>query len=136
VGAATVAAVVPAKAALLGRISCKTVQIGDLEDLENMARAGGAEMLIGNSHAHETAHRLQLPLLRAGFPQYDLLGGYQRTWIGYRGTRQTLFDLANQMLELEKGEIDPYCSVFAQKPEYREVNDGAATTSDSSAIRH
>ena len=87
-------------------------------------------------HALETAHRLQLPLLRAGFPQYDQLGGYQRTWIGYRGTRQTLFELANMMLELEKGEIEPYRSVYAQKPEYHEANDGAATTLESSAIRH
>jgi len=136
VGGETVAAVVPAKANVLTRIACQQVQIGDLEDLENMARAGGAELIIGNSHALETAHRLQLPLLRAGFPQYDQLGGYQRTWIGYRGTRRTLFELANMMLELEKGEIEPYRSVLAQKPEYSEANDGAAPTSESSAIRH
>ena len=136
VGAETVAAVVPARANLLKRIACEKVQIGDLEDLENMAKAGGAEVLIGNSHALETARRLQLPLLRAGFPQYDQLGGYQRTWIGYRGTRRTLFELANMMLELEKGEIEPYRSVFAQKPEYHEANDGNATTPESSAIRH
>jgi nitrogenase molybdenum-iron protein NifN len=136
VGAETVAAVVPARANLLQRIACETIQIGDLEDLENLAIAGGAELLIGNSHALETAHRLRLPLLRAGFPQYDQLGGYQRTWIGYRGSRQTLFELANMMLTLEKGEIEPYRSVFAQKPEYHEANDGTATTLESSATRH
>ena len=119
-GGETVAAVVPARAAVLARIECDTVQIGDLEDLENMARANAAEVLIGNSHAAETAHRLGLPLLRAGFPQYDLMGGYTRTWIGYRGSRQTLFELANIMLTLEKGEIHPYHSVYAQKPEYQE----------------
>jgi len=135
-GGRIVAAVVPAKAGVLRRIACEKVQIGDLEDLENMARANGAELLIGNSHALETAHRLQLPLLRAGFPQYDLLGGYQRTWIGYRGTRQTLFELANMMLQLEKGEIEPYRSVLAQKPEYSEAGDGARATSESSATRH
>jgi nitrogenase molybdenum-iron protein NifN len=135
-GGETVAAVVPARAGVLERIACKKVQIGDLEDLENMAKAGAAELLIGNSHALETAHRLQLPLLRAGFPQYDQLGGYQRTWIGYRGTRRTLFELANMMLELEKGEIEPYRSVLARKPEYSEADHGAATTSESSAIRH
>ena len=135
-GGETVAAVVPARAAVLSRIDCATVQIGDLEDLENMARAGGAEIIIGNSHAAETAQRLNLPLLRAGFPQYDLMGGYQRTWIGYRGTRQTLFELANIMLTLEKGEIEPYHSVYAQKPEYQEVGDAHATTLESAAVRH
>jgi nitrogenase molybdenum-iron protein NifN len=135
-GGETVAAVVPARAAVLARIECDTVQIGDLEDLENMARANAAEVLIGNSHAAETAHRLGLPLLRAGFPQYDLMGGYTRTWIGYRGSRQTLFELANIMLTLEKGEIHPYHSVYAQKPEYQEANDGYGTTSESAAVRH
>jgi nitrogenase molybdenum-iron protein NifN len=135
-GGETVAAVVPARAPVLARIECDTVQIGDLEDLENMARANAAEVLIGNSHAAETAQRLGLPLLRAGFPQYDLMGGYQRTWISYRGSRQTLFELANIMLTLEKGEIHPYHSVYAQKPEYQEANDGYGTTSESAAVRH
>jgi nitrogenase molybdenum-iron protein NifN len=92
------------------------VQIGDLEDLEITARESGAEVLIGNSHAAHTAERLGIPLLRAGFPLYDQVGGYQRTWIGYQGTRQTLFDLANLLLTLEKGEIHPYCSRLSQKP--------------------
>ena len=65
---------------------------------------------------------LGIPLLRAGFPQYDTLGGYQKTWIGYRGSKQTLFDLANIMLTLEKGEIHPYRSVYAQKPETAETS--------------
>jgi nitrogenase molybdenum-iron protein NifN len=136
VGAETVVAVVPSRADVLKRMNCATVQIGDLEDLEAQAQANKAELLIGNSHAVEIARRLQLPLLRAGFPQYDQLGGYQRTWIGYRGTRQTLFELANMMLQLEKGEIEPYRSVLAQKPEYFEDDDGIATTFESSATRH
>ena len=74
-------------------------------------------MLITNSHGVVSAQRLGIPLLRAGFPQYDTLGGYQKCWIGYRGTRQALFDLANIMLTLEKGEIHPYQSIYSQKPE-------------------
>ena len=114
VGAETVAAVAPANAAALRLVAAPRVKIGDLEDLEAQARpdgAGtGAEVLIGNSHAVHTAERLGIPLLRAGFPQYDLIGGYQRTWIGYQGSRATLFDLANIVLGLEKGEIHPYRS--------------------------
>lgn len=134
VGAQVVAAVVPARAALLARIECEQVQVGDLEDLEKMARAKDAEMIIGNSHALETAQRLKLPLLRAGFPQYDLLGGYQRTWIGYQGSRQTLFELANHMLSLEKGEITPYRSILAQKSDDEENRYGHAASSDRVAV--
>jgi nitrogenase molybdenum-iron protein NifN len=106
--------VAPANAAALRLVVAPRVKIGDLEDLEALARpdgeGAGAEVLIGNSHAAHTAERLGIPLLRAGFPQYDLIGGYQRTWIGYQGTRATLFDLANILLGLGKGEIHPYRS--------------------------
>jgi nitrogenase molybdenum-iron protein NifN len=112
------------------------VKIGDLEDLEKLADSHGAEVLIGNSHAVESAKRLGIPLLRAGFPQYDILGGYQKTWIGYRGTRQTLFDLANIMLTLEKGEIHPYRSIYAQKPEYREVSHERDKTPAAGGLQH
>jgi nitrogenase molybdenum-iron cofactor biosynthesis protein NifN len=109
-GTETVAAVAPTNAPVLSQVRCERVKIGDLEDLEQAARTGAAELLIGNSHAVHTAERLGIPLLRAGFPQYDLVGGYQRTWIGYQGTRSTLFELANMLLRLERGEIHPYRS--------------------------
>jgi nitrogenase molybdenum-iron protein NifN len=89
-----------------------------LEDLEKLAVDNHAELIIGNSHAVESATRLGLPLFRAGFPQYDLIGGYQRAWVGYKSTQQTLFDLANVMLTNNQHEIHPYKSVYAQKPEY------------------
>jgi len=117
VGAETVAAVAPVNAQVLRQTAATSVKIGDLEDLEQLARAHRAEVLICNSHGVESATRLGIPLLRAGFPQYDTLGGYQKTWIGYRGSRQTLFDLANLLLSLEKGEIHPYHSIYSQKPE-------------------
>ena len=88
--------------------------VGDLEEVEKTARSGAAQILITNSHGVATAERLGIPILRAGFPQYDLLGGFQRCWFGYRGTSQTLFDLAN--LKLTKHEdVPPYYSVYSQK---------------------
>jgi len=88
------------------------VGIGDLEDLELTAKRNDAQLVISNSHAVETARRLGVPLLRAGFPQYDLLGGYQRLWVGYRGTRQALFDLANMLVEHGHHETAPYVSIY------------------------
>ena len=115
-GARTVAAVAPANAPILKSVAADGVKIGDLEELEKLALAHDAEILISNSHAVDSSKRLSIPLLRAGFPQYDLLGGYQRVWIGYQGAKQTLFDLANMLLQLERGEIHPYHSIYSQKP--------------------
>lgn len=114
-GAELVAAVAPVRAPVLERVSAAHVQIGDLEDLEHAARANGARLLIGSSHAAESARRLGVPLLRAGFPQHDRVGGCQRTWIGYQGARQALFDLANLLLMQDHHEIEPYHSIYAQK---------------------
>ena len=128
-GAATVAAVAPANAPVLQRVAAEQLKIGDLEDLRLLAVEHRAELLIGNSHAADSAAQLGIPLLRAGFPQYDLLGGYQ-------GTRQTLFELANLLLSLERGETHPYRSVYACKPDYREVSDAAAAPPETNRLRH
>ncbi|MET0090005.1 MAG: nitrogenase iron-molybdenum cofactor biosynthesis protein NifN [Candidatus Thiodiazotropha sp.] len=136
VGAETVAAVAPVNAPALQQVATDRIKIGDLEDLEILARENSAEILITNSHGVESAQRLGIPLLRAGFPQYDQLGGYQKTWIGYRGSRQTLFDLANIMLTLEKGEIHPYRSIYAQKPDYREVSHECHEAAATGGLHH
>lgn len=120
VGGEIVTAVTPVNARSLKQVIAQRVKVGDLEDLEQMASENKAELLITNSHGVESAQRLGIPLLRAGFPQYDTLGGYQKTWISYRGARQVLFELANILLTLEKGEIHPYQSIYAQKTDFRE----------------
>jgi nitrogenase molybdenum-iron protein NifN len=98
VGADIVAAVATARADALSDVPAASVQIGDLDDLERGASAHRAQLIVSNSHAVPAAERLQIPLLRAGFPQYDWVGGYARTWVGYRGARQALFDIANLFL--------------------------------------
>jgi nitrogenase molybdenum-iron protein NifN len=114
-GCEVVAAIAPARANILQDVNAAQVGIGDLEDLEIAAKRNGAQLVISNSHAVETARRLGVPLLRAGFPQYDLIGGYQRLWVGYRGTRQALFDLANLLVEHGHHEPEAYVSIYAQR---------------------
>jgi nitrogenase molybdenum-iron protein NifN len=113
-GVEIVAAVSPVRAEVLADMPCATVQVGDLEDLEHAA--DDAQLVISNSHAVGTAERLGVPLLRAGFPQYDWVGGYARTWIGYRGARQALFDFANIILG-QHHDTPAYRSIFRQVAE-------------------
>ncbi|WP_321449691.1 nitrogenase iron-molybdenum cofactor biosynthesis protein NifN [uncultured Cohaesibacter sp.] len=113
-GCELVAAVAPSNTALLKQVFAKEVKIGDLQELEKFAQAGGADLLIGNAHCAASAERLGLPLLRAGFPQYDRMGASSRCWVGYKGSKQTLFDLANLLIETEQGAVEPYRSIYAQ----------------------
>lgn len=115
-GCEVTAAVAPAKAAILQSVPTARVRLGDLEDLETEAREHGVDLLIGSSHATDSARRLGVPLLRAGFPQYDLIGGYQKLWVGYQGTRQALFDLANLLVEHGHHDVPAYRSIYADRP--------------------
>ncbi len=113
IGAKVVSAVVPVRTSWGQRNF--TAVVGDLEDLEKLAREHRAQLLISNSHALPTAQRLQLPLLRAGYPQYDFMGGFHRCWSGYRGSQQALFDMVNLLAEQHHKSIRPYRSLYAQK---------------------
>jgi len=115
-GADVVTAVTSCNVPLLNRIPVASIKIGDLEDMEKLAITSKAQLVIGNSHAVTSAERLNVPILRAGFPLYDVIGGYAKTWIGYSGTRQTLFDLANLVINHAHEEIPIYRSHYAQKP--------------------
>jgi nitrogenase molybdenum-iron protein NifN len=124
-GAETVAAVAAARAEHLAGLPVDSVAIGDLEDLEWLAREAGAELIIANSHGAEVARRLGCTLLRAGFPIYDSYGAHAKAWVGYGGSRQLLFELAN-LLAAHYREIPPYRSRFwAGTPREDEIRKGA-----------
>lgn len=70
------------------------VFVGDLEDLEEAAR--GADLLVANSNGRQAAGKLGIGAhLRAGMPVFDRLGAHQKVWVGYRGTMNLVFEVAN-----------------------------------------
>jgi len=74
------------------------VLLGDLEDLENLAKEQGCDLLITHSHGRQAAERLKIPFYRAGFPMFDRLGAGHQLSVGYRGTRDLIFDIANLII--------------------------------------
>jgi nitrogenase molybdenum-iron protein NifN len=79
---------------LLEQLPCD-VQVGDLADFEEAAKAADVELLVSHSHGRQAADRLGVPLYRVGFPIFDRLGVQHRCTVGYAGTRQLVYDLAN-----------------------------------------
>ena len=70
------------------------VFVGDLEDLETAAR--GADLLVANSNGRQAAAKLGIKShLRAGLPVFDRLGAHQKVSVGYRGTLNLVFEVAN-----------------------------------------
>lgn len=87
------AAVTTTESPVLENIPADEVLLGDLEDLE--LRAAGADLIVTHSHGRQAADRLGIPLFRVGIPVFDRLGAGQQVTVGYRGTRDLIFDIGN-----------------------------------------
>ncbi len=105
-GAQIHAAVTSTRSPLLSQLPITSVTIGDLEDFEQLA--AGSDLLIANSHARTCAKRLKIPLYRQGIPIFDRLGHERICRIGYKGTTQLLFDIANLFLSHQEEFLDGY----------------------------
>jgi nitrogenase molybdenum-iron cofactor biosynthesis protein NifN len=97
-GCAVVAAVTTARGAASERIPAQNVSVGDLDDLEREG-GRGCDLVVANSHAVDATGRMNAALYRTGFPIYDRLGAAQRVSVGYRGTRDLIFEIGNLLMD-------------------------------------
>ncbi|HNF73317.1 MAG TPA: nitrogenase iron-molybdenum cofactor biosynthesis protein NifN [Pseudomonadales bacterium] len=95
-GCELAAAVTTTESPVLEHLPTEEVLIGDLEDLE--ARAAGCDLLITHAHGRQMAQRLDIPFLRMGLPIFDRLGAAHRLALGYRGSRDFIFEVANALI--------------------------------------
>lgn len=84
---------------LLARMPSNEVVIGDLEDFELAAKAADCHLLMTHSHGRQAAERLGKPLLRLGIPMFDRIGNAHKCTVGYRGTRNLVYEVGNVFLE-------------------------------------
>lgn len=96
-GAKVTCAVAPQDAPVLTRVAADSVRIGDLQDFED--HAAGCNLLVTHSHGRQAAARLGIPHLRAGLPTFDRLGVAHKLTVGYRGTRDFIFEVGNVFME-------------------------------------
>jgi len=54
--------------------------------------------MMTHSHGRQAAERIDKPFFRLGFPVFDRIGNAHRLMVGYRGTRQFIFEVANLMM--------------------------------------
>jgi nitrogenase molybdenum-iron protein NifN len=78
----------------------------DFVEIEERARQASPDLMIGNSKGYSLARKLDIPLVRAGFPIHDRVGGNRILHLGYDGA-QALFDrIANTLLERRQAGSD------------------------------
>ncbi|MBK7613004.1 MAG: nitrogenase iron-molybdenum cofactor biosynthesis protein NifN [Burkholderiales bacterium] len=84
---------------VLARMPSNEVVIGDLEDFEMAAKAAGCDLLMTHSHGRMAAERLGKPLFRLGIPTFDRIGNSHRCMVGYRGTRNFVYEVGNVFMD-------------------------------------
>lgn len=84
-----------------------TVRIKDDTDFNEIGKITeevGPDLIIGNSKGYKLARKLNIPLVRCGFPIHDRLGGQRVLHIGYRGAQQLFDIIVNTLLEKKQNE--------------------------------
>lgn len=71
----------------------------DFEEMLDICRNIGVDIIIGNSKGYYLTRRLNVPLVRAGFPIHDRIGGQRILHVGYAGTQQLFDRFVNTLIE-------------------------------------
>lgn len=97
-GAELSVAITTTPSPVLAQMPCSEVVIGDLEDFERLAQAADVDLLVTHAHGRQAAERLNKPLFRLGIPIFDRIGNAHTCHVGYRGSRNFVYELGNQFI--------------------------------------
>jgi nitrogenase molybdenum-iron protein NifN len=71
----------------------------DFAEIAEVAPDLKPDFLIGNSKGYSLARKMQIPLIRVGFPIHDRIGGQRVLHLGYRGAQELYDRIVNSLLE-------------------------------------
>jgi nitrogenase molybdenum-iron protein NifN len=71
----------------------------DFFEISEMAEQMDLDLVVGHSKGYPLAKKLNIPLIRVGFPIHDRVGGQRILHLGYAGAQQLFDTVANAMIE-------------------------------------
>lgn len=74
----------------------------DFADIEEHCAGQELDLVVGNSKGFKLSRKLNVPLIRVGFPVHDRIGGPRLLHLGYRGAQQLFDRIANALIEAEQ----------------------------------
>lgn len=74
----------------------------DFETINDMVDDLKPDILIGNSKGYYISRRLEIPIVRVGFPIHDRFGAQRIHHIGYKGTQELFDKIANAFIEYKQ----------------------------------
>ncbi|MCI5211700.1 MAG: nitrogenase, partial [Candidatus Electrothrix sp. ATG2] len=70
----------------------------DFFDIAEIAETLQPDLLVGHSKGYSLARKLNIPLIRVGFPIHDRVGGQRILHLGYSGAQQLFDQVANALI--------------------------------------
>jgi nitrogenase molybdenum-iron protein NifN len=71
----------------------------DFIEIEEHAKRLNAGIIIGHSKGYSVARKMNIPIVRVGFPVHDRFGGSRIMHLGYRGAQQLFDRIVNAVME-------------------------------------
>ena len=71
----------------------------DFFEIAEEAESLAPDLLIGHSKGYSLAKKLNIPLIRVGFPIHDRMGGQRILHLGYRGAQMLFDQIVNSIIE-------------------------------------
>ncbi len=76
----------------------------DFYDIAEEVQDLHPDLLVGHSKGFRLSQKLNVPLIRVGFPIHDRFGGQRLLHVGYRGTQALLDRIVNAVLEKKQAD--------------------------------
>jgi nitrogenase molybdenum-iron protein NifN len=74
----------------------------DFAEIAEAAPALKPDFLLGSSKGYSLGRKLNVPLIRVGFPIHDRIGGQRVLHLGYRGAQELFDRIVNALLETKQ----------------------------------
>lgn len=80
------------------------VEDSDFMGILEACKEARPDIIIGSSKGYFLSKQLGIPLVRAGFPIHDRIGGQRILHVGYRGTQQLFDRVVNALIEFRQND--------------------------------
>ncbi len=78
----------------------------DFYEIEKLAAELDPDIIIGHSKGYHLARKMDIPIVRVGFPVHDRIGGQRILHIGYQGAQQMFDNIANALLTKKQNDSE------------------------------
>ncbi len=76
----------------------------DFFDIASEAKSLKPDLLVGHSKGYSLSRKLNIPLIRVGFPIHDRIGAQRILHVGYRGAQSLLDRIVNAVIERKQND--------------------------------